>query len=254
MESIAHDIQNSSRTLTLRSPHHRRVGPFTVRYNPDWEIPPANYAIPDAGAAASAADVEAMVALFRELDRVPRLEFLPSTAPGTESALLAAGFTVTNRAPLLACAPGDLRPPKPVDGITVTEPSAPAEYVAAAGVQHLAYGGTGEPVEGEIRWLREASERGGVAALATAPDGTPVASGGCSAPVDGLSELGGLAVAAPFRRRGIGAVVSAFLTTAAFSRGIRTVWLEPGDADIERIYAGIGYRRVAEKADFTLPG
>ena len=35
---------------TLRSPDHRRVGPFVVRYNPDWSIPPANYAIPDQGA------------------------------------------------------------------------------------------------------------------------------------------------------------------------------------------------------------
>lgn len=36
-------------------------------------------------------------------------------------------------------------------------------------------------------------------------DGAPVGAGGCSVPVDGLTELAGLAVADAFRRRGIGA-------------------------------------------------
>ncbi|MGW8949926.1 GNAT family N-acetyltransferase [Streptomyces sp. NPDC055709] len=256
MDTIDQDmgraIQNSTRALARSSPHHRRIGPFTVRYNPDWDIPPANYAIPDPDAAPSAADIEALITLFRELGRVPRLEFLPSTAPGAEEALLAAGFTVSNRAPLLACTPDGLRAPEPATGITVIEPSTDAEYAAAAGVQHLAYGGTGEPSAGSVRWLKEASGGGGVTALATADDGTPVGAGGCSVPTDGLSELAGLGVAAAFRRRGIGAAVSAFLTATAFGRGIGTVWLEPGDAAVERIYAGIGYHRVAEKADFIL--
>ena len=43
-------IQNYARTLALRSPDHYRVGPFTVRHNPGWELKFANYAIPDQGA------------------------------------------------------------------------------------------------------------------------------------------------------------------------------------------------------------
>ncbi|MEU4494489.1 GNAT family N-acetyltransferase [Streptomyces sp. NPDC023998] len=250
---VHNDLQSSVRALTLRSPDHRRVGPFVVRYHPDWSIPPANYAIPDEGATPTREDIDALVETFRELDRVPRLEFLPACAPEVEPALLAAGFTVENRAPLLAVVPGGLLEPKPLDGITIVEPSDDAEYHAAAGVQHLAYGQTGGPTEGEITWLRTAQEGGGVAALAVDDkDGTPVAAGGCSVPVDGLTELCGLAVASSHRRRGIGAALSAYLTTAAFDRGCRVVWLEPGDVDIERIYAGIGYRRVGEKADMSL--
>ncbi|WP_330245933.1 MULTISPECIES: GNAT family N-acetyltransferase [unclassified Streptomyces] len=245
------DVQSHSRTLALRSPDHLRVGPFTVRHNPDWQLKYANYAIPDQGAEPTAADVQALIAAFRERDRMPRLEYLPSGAPAVEPALIAAGFTVENRAPILACAPGDLLPPKPVDALVIAEPATDAEFDAAARVQHHGYGGTGEPEGGEAAWLRNAVAGGGVAALATV-DGIPAGAGGCSVPVDGLTELAGLAVADTFRRRGIGAALSAHLTTTAFARGCRVVWLEPGDADVERIYAGIGYRRIGEKLNISL--
>ncbi|MFB7912352.1 GNAT family N-acetyltransferase [Streptomyces sp. NPDC056061] len=245
------EVQTHARTLALRSPDHLRIGPFTVRYNPNWSIKYANYAIPDRDAEPTAADLDALVEAFRAHERLPRLEFLPGWAPAVEPALLAAGFTVESRTPIMACAPGGLLPPKPVDGLAVAEPATDAEFDAAALVQHHGYGGTGEPEGGEAAWLREAASGGGVAALA-ALDGTPAGAGGCSLPVDGISELAGLAVAAAFRRRGIGAALSAHLTATAFARGCRVVWLEPGDADVERIYAGIGYRRVGEKVNISL--
>ncbi|WP_329161450.1 GNAT family N-acetyltransferase [Streptomyces sp. NBC_01717] len=245
------DVQSHTRTLAQRSPDHLRIGPFTVRHNPDWQLKYANYAIPDQGAEPTAADVQALIAAFRERDRMPRLEYLPGGAPAVEPALLAAGFTVENRAPILACALGDLLPPKPVDALVIAEPATDAEFDAAARVQHHGYGGTGEPEGGEAAWLRDAAAGGGVAALATV-DGVPAGAGGCSVPVDGLTELAGLAVTDTFRRRGIGAALSAHLTATAFARGCRVVWLEPGDADVERIYAGIGYRRIGEKLNISL--
>ncbi|MFF1645618.1 GNAT family N-acetyltransferase [Streptomyces sp. NPDC058240] len=245
------DVQNHARTLAQRSPDHLRVGPFTVRYNPNWSSKYANYAIPDRDAEPTAEDLDALIAAFREHDRLPRLEFLPGSAPAVEPALLAAGFTVENRAPVMACAPGDLLPPKPVDSLSIAEPATEAEFAAAALVQHHGYGETGEPEDGAAEWLRTAARGGGVAALATI-DGVPAGAGGCSVPVDGLTELAGLAVADAYRRRGIGAALSAHLTATAFGRGCRVVWLEPGDADVERIYAGIGYRRVDEKLNISL--
>ncbi|MFD7491978.1 GNAT family N-acetyltransferase [Streptomyces sp. NPDC059832] len=245
------DVQNHARTLAQRSPDHLRVGPFTVRYNPTWSSKYANYAIPDRDAEPTAEDLDALIAAFREHDRLPRLEFLPGSAPAVEPALLAAGFTVENRAPVMACTPGDLLPPKPVDSLTIAEPATEAEFAAAALVQHHGYGESGEPEDGAAEWLRTAARGGGVAALATV-DGVPAGAGGCSVPVDGLTELAGLAVADAYRRRGIGAALSAHLTATAFERGCRVVWLEPGDADVERIYASIGYRRVDEKLNISL--
>ncbi|MEU9562370.1 GNAT family N-acetyltransferase [Streptomyces sp. NPDC048161] len=245
------DVQTHARTLTLRSPDHVRVGSFVIRYNPNWSLKYANYAIPDQGAEPTPGELDELIAAFRELDRTPRLEYLPGWAPAVEAALLAAGFTEENRAPILACAPGGLLTPKPVDGLVTAEPVTDAEFAAAALVQHLGYGGSGEPEDGTAEWLRNAAAGGGVAALATV-DGTPAGAGGCSVPVDGLTELAGLAVAEEFRRRGIGAALSAHLTATAFERGCRVVWLEPGDADVERIYVSIGYRRVGEKLNISL--
>ncbi|WP_328905386.1 GNAT family N-acetyltransferase [Streptomyces sp. NBC_00234] len=245
------DVQSYARTLTLRSPDHYRVGPFTVRHNPGWELKYANYAIPDRGAEPAALDVVDLIAAFRERGRIPRLEYLPAWAPAVEPALLAAGFTVENRAPLLACSPGDLLAPKPVDGLRIAVPVTDAEFADAARVQHQGFGGEGEPEEGTTDWLRTAAAGGGVAALAVV-DGSPAGAGGCSIAVDGLSELAGVAVAAGFRRRGVGAALSAWLTETSFAQGCRTVWLEPGGPEAERIYAGIGYRRIGEKLNISL--
>ncbi|MFD5038649.1 GNAT family N-acetyltransferase [Streptomyces sp. NPDC058378] len=244
-------IQNYARTLTLRSPDHYRVGPFTVRHNRSWELKFANYAIPDQDAEPTARDIADLVAAFHAHDRLPRLEFLPAWAPAVEPALLAAGFTVENRAPVLACTADGLLTPEPVDGLHVAEPVTDDEFTSAAAVQHTGFGGEGGPDDGEIAWLRGATEGGGVSALATV-DGLPAGAGGCSVPVDGIGELAGLAVAGTFRRRGVGAALSAWLTRTAFERGFHAVWLEPGGPDVERIYAGIGYRRTGEKLNISL--
>lgn len=249
--TMANAVQDYARTLTLRSPDHYRVGPFTVRHNPGWELKYANYAIPDREAKPTADDVAALVDAFHQRERLPRLEFLPAWAPAVEPALLAAGFTVENRAPLLACGREDLRPPKRVDGLRITVPGTEAELTDAARVQHQGFGGEGEPEPGMTDWLRAAATGDGVAALAVL-DGSPAGAGGCSVAVDGLSELAGLTVAALFRRRGVGAALSAWLTERALDQGCRTVWLEPGDADVERIYASIGYRRIGEKVNISL--
>ncbi|MFH9616915.1 GNAT family N-acetyltransferase [Streptomyces pratensis] len=244
-------IQNYARTLTLRSPDHYRVGPFTVRHNPGWDLKFANYAIPDQDAEPTAQEVTDLVGAFRSRDRLPRLEFLPAWAPAVEPALLAAGFTVENRAPVMACTADGLFTPKPVDGLRIAEPVTADEFAAAAAVQHTGFGGEGGPDDGEIAWLRGATAGGGVSALATVA-GLPAGAGGCSAPADGIGELAGLAVAGGFRRRGVGAALSAWLTRTAFDRGFTTVWLEPGGPDVERIYASIGYRRAGEKLNISL--
>ena len=247
------DVQNHVRALALASPHHLRIGPFVVHLTPDWPSPYANYAIPDAEADPSAVDLRALVDAFRARDRMPRLEYLPSCAPLVESALLAAGFTVEDRPRIMACAQGELVSPGPRAGFGVHEPAAEADFVRAARVQHRAYGEPGEPTPGEIGWLRRVAGNGGMVALAVLDDGTAVAAGACSVPAGELSELTGLAVADGFRRRGIGAALSAYLTEGALERGRRAVWLEPADEGIARIYARIGYRVIGEKLNISLP-
>jgi GNAT superfamily N-acetyltransferase len=250
---VDYDVQHHARTLALRVPSHVRVGPFVCRFNPSWSSPYANYAIPDDHAEPTVADIRALISAFSEQDRQPRLEYLPSCAPAVESALLAAGFTVEYRAPVMACPPESLALPPQVPGLEFTEPRTDFELDDLATVQHRAFGEDGDPEPGVGTRARRIYENGGIVVLARFR-GAPAGGGTCSAPVDGLTELAGLAVAERFRRRGIGAAVSAHLTALAHQRGYRVVWLEPADDSVERIYAGIGYRPVGEKLNISLPG
>lgn len=245
-------VQDYVRTLALRSAGHLRVGPFTLRHHPEWTIPQVNYAVPDRDCAPTGAELAALVEAFHRLDRSPALEFLPAAAPALEPALLDAGFTVDRRAPLMVCTPGTLTAPAPVEGLAFTAPATDADVLAAARVQHHAFSGSGDPEPGAVDWLRDTPGRGGITALALADGTVPAAAGGVSPPADGLGELVGIAVAEPFRRRGIAAALSAHLTAEAFGRGYRMLWLDPASPDTERIYASIGYERAGERVDASL--
>jgi GNAT superfamily N-acetyltransferase len=253
MTIVDFPVQQHARTLALRSPAHVRSGPFLVRFTPTWANPLANYAIPDDHAEPGAQDVRALIEVFRAHDRTPRLEFLPTCAPAVEPALLAAGFVVEDRPSLMACPPGDLAAAKPVEGLVLFEPRSDADLFALATVQHHAYAEPGEPDREAVGRLRRTYENGGIVLLARF-DGEPAGGGSCSAPVDGLTELCGVAVAERVRRRGVGAAVSARLTELAFERGFRLPWLEPSGPESERVYAGIGYRAIGEKLNISLPG
>jgi ribosomal protein S18 acetylase RimI-like enzyme len=246
------DVQQHARTLALRVPSHVRVGPFVCRFNPSWASPFANYAIPDDHAEPTAADVRALISVFAEHERRPRLEYLPNCAPAVESVLLAVGFTVEDRPPVMVCPPESLTLPPAVDGLEFIEPRTDFELDDLATVQHRAFGEEGDPEPGTGARARRIYENGGIVVLAKFRD-APAGGGSCSAPVDGLTELAGLAVAERFRRRGIGAAVAAYLTALAHQRGYRTVWLEPANEAVERMYASIGYRPIGEKLNISIP-
>jgi len=247
------DVQHHARTLALRAPSHLRVGPFVCRFNPSWSSPFANYAVPDDHAEPSREDIKALIAAFRQRDRKPRLEYLPACAPSVEKALLVAGFEVEDRPPVMACQPQNLAVPNPVPGLEFREPRSDDDLDELAFIQHRAFGEPGEPEPGVGAGARRTYENGGIVVLALFR-GEPAGGGLCSAPVDGMTELTGVAVADRFRRRGIGAALSAHLTALAHGRGYRLVWLEPADASVERVYAGIGFRPVGEKLNISLPG
>ena len=247
------DVQHHARTLSSRVPAQLRVGPFLCRFNPSWSSPVANYAIPDDHAEPSQADVRALISAFRQRDRRPRLEYLPSCAPAVEKALLAAGFEVQGHAPIMACKPQSLWVPEPVPGLEFREPRTDDELDDLFAIQHRAFDEPGDPEPGAGAAARRVYENGGIVVLAMFR-GEPAGGGSCSAPVDGITELAGVAVADRFRRRGIGAALSAHLTSRAHRRGYRLVWLEPADDAVERIYAAIGYRVLGEKLTISLPG
>jgi len=250
---VEFDVQHHTRTLASRVPAHVRVGPFVCRFNPSWSSPFANYAVPDDHAEPSREDISALISAFRQQDRKPRLEYLPGCAPAVEKALLAMGFEVENRAPVMACGPRHLEVPDPVPGLEFREARSDDDLDELFAIQHRAFEEPGDPEPGAGSSARRIYQNGGIVVRAMFR-GETAGGGSCTAPVDGITELVGVAVADRFRRRGIGAAISAYLTSRAHHRGYHLVWLEPADDSVERIYAGIGYRTVGEKLNISLPG
>jgi len=231
---------------------HERVGPFVVGLDPHSANPFRNYAVPDPGAAPSAADVAALVALFAERDRRPRLEYVPGSAPLVEPALLAAGFTVESRAPIMVCPAAALVDVPPPAGVELVEAVADDDLLATARVQHEAYGEPAPPTAADVARLRRTVRAGGVVVLARATGGgaapgTAVGAGLCTAPLDGVCELAAVAVAAAFRRRGIAAAVTARLAAPAYAGGAAAVWLEPAGPAEQRIYERVGFAPAGAK-------
>ena len=106
----------------------------------------------------------------------------------------------------------------------------PAERDAAAGAQGVAH-------------LRRRLGAGRTVLVVAEDDSGPLAAGSHQ-PIDGVTELTGIATLPSARRRGIGAAVTAALVADARARGAQTVFLSAGSDEIARVYERVGFRRV----------
>jgi ribosomal protein S18 acetylase RimI-like enzyme len=231
-----------------------KAGPFTVGLDEHSDHPMRNFAVPDDGAAPSAADISALVAFFRGHDRIPRLEFIEASAPAVTPALLAAGFTVEARTPVMASVPGMTLTPRQPVGVTVREAADDADLVAAVGVQHHAYSEPSPPGPEDIARIRTVSARGGVVTVAIDNESGSVVGTGLvdvPSPGAGIGELAAVGVLTAFRRRGIASAVSAHLARTAHARGTTVVFLE-ALPDEEEIYRRVGFADVSSKAWLSL--
>ena len=219
-----------------------QVGPFLATFSADSANPFLNYAIPDDGALPSSSDVDALTGAYRRRDLLPRVEFLADTAPAAEQALLAAGWSVERRIPVMLCPPGTaVAVPSPA-GIELVVPDTDDEARGLLTAQHEAFGQPPEVPAGAVDRTLTQLRAGGFAVLARdAVTGEPAGGGVAEAIVDGTTEVGGIGVRSAFRRRGIGAALTAFLTAAVHDAGARTVFLTPAGVPEQRMYARIGY-------------
>jgi GNAT superfamily N-acetyltransferase len=235
-------------------------GPFHIGFDANNANPFLNYAVPESGASVTEQDVAALVAAFEKRERTPRLEFAPAGAPGVAEALSAAGFEVQQRLPFMIVTAAELVGPAAVSGVEVVVLDASASDEELRGValaQREAFGDSEEPQDDadftdDVAGLRGSVESGKFAVLArgavgTAEAGVPMGGGTCGAAIADTTEIGGIATRPGFRRRGVGAAL-----TAALSRhlvevvGLECVWLAPAGPDQERLYGTVGYRSLGE--------
>jgi GNAT superfamily N-acetyltransferase len=243
-------IQDALRHHAPRGRETLKIGPLLATFTRETDNPYLNYAIPDDGASPTARDVAALVAAYRERERTPRLEYIPSIAPDVEAALRAAGFEEESRTPLMTCTLPRFEIPS---GIELVAPRTEDDYRGAAQVQWEAYEEHALLEQRAVDTLRQTAEGGGVVVLARDADNDePAGAGLCVAPHDGVTELAAVGVRERFRRRGIAAAMTGWLTQEAYARGMELVFLMAHGADEARIYERVGFVECGEVLHISL--
>ena len=91
--NVAERVQTSIRAVNAAERNALVAGPFTLYRHRASDHPYANYAVPNAGAAAWEG-IDELRAGFAAEGLQPRLEFVAECAPGLEEALAADGFAL----------------------------------------------------------------------------------------------------------------------------------------------------------------
>jgi ribosomal protein S18 acetylase RimI-like enzyme len=228
-----------------RGRDHERIGPFLATFSRVDPNPYLSYAIPDDGATPSRADVDALVDAYRRRERAPRLEYIPSLAPAVEPELVAGGFAVEGRLPLMTFVGGTDAPPP--DGFELVEADSEEDLRGVASVQWEAYGESGAVPQRAVDGLRRTLEAGGLVVLARDTETGEAAGGGlCTGPYEGATELTSIGVRERFRRRGIAEALTRRLAREMAARGNDGVFLMAAGPGEARIYERAGFAIVSE--------
>jgi ribosomal protein S18 acetylase RimI-like enzyme len=221
-------------------PHAIESGPFVLGLDHGTDSPHINYATPVPGAEITAADVAGLVTAFG--GRPPRLEYVTSCAPDLEKLLLDAGFAVEARNEYLTCTPATLVDQPVPAGYELFVPETDEEIGGVIAVQNEAFGSPGAARPADIDRHRRVSRHGGVFVGARTTGGRCAGGAGTVVPSDGVCEVGGIAVGAAHRRRGLAGAITAETARRLFASGIEVAWLEAGGDDSWRVYERVGFR------------
>lgn len=242
------------------------IGPFTLFLNDGhgWRY----YARPSPGG--GPIDVEAVRAVRRrqrELAQPEALEWIEELAPEVGSAASDDGMRVV-RHPLMALSVEEFLPAEPPDGAVVHIVDADDDMAAFGAVAEVGFasrgtavgaGGAAEVLEATRRQDRDTiafqRERmlAGLTVLAAARVSGVTAAVGAHQPLDGTTEIVGVATLPSYRRRGLAAAVTTALVADALDRGVATVFLSADDEDVARVYERIGFRRIGSAGAASAP-
>jgi ribosomal protein S18 acetylase RimI-like enzyme len=185
-------------------------------------------------------------AAFVSHQRITRFEYVEEYAPGLAPALASAGVMEEGRYPLLLCNQQSYRPAPEVRGLEISQLSQSSSLHDLRDFLTVERQGFGHRLSEEITAedcedLRDSLQRGGLAFLARL-EGEAAGVASCTALLDGLTELAGIATLPAYRGRGIAAALTAAAAQAAFARGVDAAFLTAGDAQAVRVYQRVGFR------------
>ncbi len=233
------------------SEHARQVvehPPFHLFLHPDDSFRFFNYAIPDQPIEVlTEAQIETLRADFAARGRTLRFEFLHEYTPKLRLLLDDLGVPIESENPLLACTPQTWHAVEQPAGLVVrrlTTASSEVEIAASINVGSAGFGEHGRGATPErIADLRRRLGAGNEYFVAWLGD-TAVGVGGYMVPLDGFTELVGIATLPEFRRRGIAGAMTAEMARQAFATGVATAFLTAADDDASRVYQRAGFYRI----------
>jgi ribosomal protein S18 acetylase RimI-like enzyme len=245
-------IQQSVVANLSTRPMPVEAGPFVIGFDPTTDSPHINYATPRPGAPITASDVTVLVKAFREAGRKPRLEYVTRCAPGLEALLAEAGFTVEARHDYLVCTAGRLTAQPAPTGFVVDDAVTAGQYAALISAQNEAFGGEPVATGADVARMQDLQSRGGIAVTAVITSGECAGGGQAVPPNDRVSEVAGIAVREPYRRRGLAGAITTGVTARLFAAGVDLAWLEASGEDSWRVYERVGYRLAGKRLYIAL--
>jgi predicted N-acetyltransferase YhbS len=231
-----------------------RVGPFAVGLDAHSDNPFRNFAVPDENACPDEGQVSALIDYFRRNQRTPRLEYIEQSAPRLLPMLIAAGFVVERRTPVMIATQDTVLTARSPAGITVRQAADDTDLAGSAAVQHHAYEVPHPPGPADIARMTRLIQRGGIVVVAVDESGAVVGTGlvDVAEEYPGVGELAAVGVLTAYRRRGIASAVSVALATGAHKHGTELVFLEAEPAE-EQIYRRSGFTDVTAKIWVSIP-
>jgi GNAT superfamily N-acetyltransferase len=243
-------------TVPRTATRQEAAGPFTL-FVQDQAWP--YYARPALGgpSPARAAEVIAVLDRQRELGLPETVEWVHENCPLLASLARDAGLDV-HELPLMVLETPPGTPAHAAHGVRLLGPDDRALATAIA-VAHVGFAADGTAVgvagaaerdiaaskviEAHLAFARERMRAGRTVTAVAEHDGAPVGVGSHQ-PVADVTEIVGVATLPAFRRRGIGAAITATLVADAWQRGVDLILLSAGSDEIARVYAKVGLVRV----------
>ena len=241
------------------------IGPFTLFISTGiWPY----YARPRVGldGGVTAGDVLAIRERQRTLGVPETFEWVVETTPSMSAAARETGLTV-EELPLLVLA-GSVRPAHHVPAQIRKVGADEFDLARILAVASVAFGNAGTAVSAigpRERDDKAAADpiaparireriRDGLTVLYVAEDEDGPIASGAHQPVDGVTEIVGVATLPSLRRRGIGSSITAALVADARDAGLHTVFLSAASDAVARVYERLGFVRVGHAGLASLPG
>jgi ribosomal protein S18 acetylase RimI-like enzyme len=237
-------LQTSLGEIAALDRERVRVGPFTGYVDAVRTTKYHSFALPDPGAPAGelAAALPGLRDAYASRDRNARTEHIVEVCPALEDVLVADGWALSERMPVMACTPESYAaPPGPAELLVERlRPDSPEARVRGFLTAERAAFQDDSPITAKeiARWRARAAQSFSMAGVA---DGAVVGTALCSPIFGGITEVAGVATLPAHRGRGVAAALTAAVVEAAFAAGAEVAWLTAAGPSAQGIYARAGF-------------